>query len=264
MRRAAGGTQIAPRPEGEVLTPDSELPPPVRGFASKCLNGHVSACGTAFASQCARLGFMTDERAAHWEGVYRTKSPDAVSWYQPTPATSLALVDAAHVPTSAPVIDVGAGASALVDGLLDRGFRDVTLLDLSASALDVTRGRLGLRASSVTFVVADVTAWQPSHAFGLWHDRAVFHFLAEASQREAYRRVLAESLAPGAVAILATFGENGPEKCSGLPVRRYSVESLAAEFRDVLELEQARTELHTTPWQSTQEFVFGRFRRRGA
>ena len=205
---------------------------------------------------------MPDDRAAHWESVYRTKAPEAVSWYQPTPATSLALVDASRVSPDAAVIDVGAGASSFIDGLLDRGFRAVTALDLSAAALEITRTRLGARAAFVELVAADVTTWRPTRQVGLWHDRAVFHFLVEAEQRDAYRRVLAECLAPSGVVVLATFAENGPEKCSGLPVRRYGIASLAEEMRDVLVLEQSRTEEHTTPWQSTQSFVFGLFRRR--
>lgn len=200
----------------------------------------------------------------HWDEVYRTKAPDAVSWFQASAGTSLALVEEAGVSPRTAVIDVGAGASTFVDGLLDRGFEDVTLLDLAAPALDVTRARLGARAgeAKVTFVTADVTTWSPPRRYGLWHDRAVFHFLVEPAQRDAYRRVLAEALAPGGVAIVATFAADGPEKCSGLPVRRYAIEALAEELAPVLALEGSRAELHTTPWGAAQSFVYGRFRRR--
>jgi hypothetical protein len=201
---------------------------------------------------------------AHWDQVYRTKRADEVSWFQPTPATSLELVAESGAGPDTPVIDVGAGASALVDGLLDRGFRDITLLDIAEAALDVTRARLGARMDRVHAIVSDVTSFVPARLYGLWHDRAVFHFLVEEAARDAYRRVLAAAVAPGGAAIVATFAEDGPGKCSNLTVRRYSVSALAAELDPVLELVSSRTEVHTTPWGSTQSFVYGRFRRRAA
>lgn len=198
----------------------------------------------------------------HWTRVYETKKPEEVSWYQPSAEVSLALVAESGVPSTAAVVDVGAGASTFVDGLLDRGFSDVTLLDLASPALEATRARLGARAAAITTVVGDVTAWSPPKSYGLWHDRAVFHFLVDPAQRAAYREVLGKALAPGGTAIVATFAADGPEKCSGLPVQRYSIEALAEELSPVLELVSSRAQVHTTPWGSSQSFVYGLFRRR--
>lgn len=198
---------------------------------------------------------------AHWEGVYTTKKPTEVSWYQPSADTSLALVDAANVPKDAAIVDVGAGASTFVDGLVARGYADVTLLDVAAPALETTRARLGDVSARIETVVSDVTAWRPSRRYGLWHDRAVFHFLVEDEARVAYRRVLREAVAPGGVVIVATFAEDGPEKCSGLPVRRYSAEALAAELGEGLVLLETRRERHVTPWHSEQSFVYVAMRR---
>lgn len=205
---------------------------------------------------------MGETVAEHWSRVYETKKTEEVSWYQPSAEVSLALVAESGVPASTAVVDVGAGASTFVDGLLDRGFSDVTLLDLAAPALEATRARLGARAAGLTTVVGDVTAWSPPKSYRLWHDRAVFHFLVEPDQRAAYREVLGRALAPDGMAIVATFAADGPEKCSGLPVCRYSIEALAEELSPVLELVGSRAAVHTTPWGSSQSFVFGLFRRR--
>lgn len=199
--------------------------------------------------------------AEHWNDVHAKRAPDAVSWYQASPNFSLELMEAASVRRDAPVVDVGAGASTLVDALLARGFTDVTLLDVAEAAFDRTRARLGARASAVHTIACDVTSWRPARQYALWHDRAVFHFLTEAADRAAYVRALAEGLAPGGTAIVATFAEDGPERCSGLPVRRYAIEALAAELAPVVTLLESRRELHTTPSGAVQSFVFGSFRR---
>lgn len=200
-------------------------------------------------------------REDHWNTIYRTKAADRVSWHQPDVSASLDLVRACGLPPEAAIVDVGAGASLLVDRLLEEGFSDVTLLDLSSEALAVSRSRLG-HEPRVREVVVDVTSWSPSRTYALWHDRAVFHFLTEPEQRAGYLRALGAALAPGAHAVVATFALDGPERCSDLPVQRYSAELLAAELAPVLEHVESRHALHTTPWGSTQSFVFGRFRRR--
>ncbi len=197
----------------------------------------------------------------HWERVHRTRSPTEVSWYQPSADLSLELIDKSGVKADAPVIDVGAGGSTLVDGLLDRGFSDVSVLDIAASAFDATRARLGDRAGRVRYIVADVTAWLPGRAYALWHDRAAFHFLTEEPLRRAYRDTLRKALAPRGHAIIATFAEDGPERCSGLPVRRYSAEALAAEFAGLLRPVEERRSVHRTPAGGLQSFVFVRFER---
>ena len=205
---------------------------------------------------------------AHWNRIYQTKPADTVSWFEAEPTTSLELVRACGVSTSAAVLDVGAGASRLVDGLLLQGFTDVTLLDLSSEALAVTRARLEANAKlaqgakeALHTVVGDVGAWQPERKYALWHDRAVFHFLTSPEGRAQYLRALAEALEVGGHAIVGTFALDGPERCSNLPVQRYSAETLAEALSPVLELVESRAVVHTTPSGGTQSFVFGRFRR---
>ncbi|MBL8607578.1 MAG: class I SAM-dependent methyltransferase [Myxococcales bacterium] len=205
---------------------------------------------------------MTEhDPSAHWSAVYRDKAHDAVSWYQRAPGASLALVRAAGLPAGARILDVGAGASTLADALVDGGY-DLTLLDVASPALEVTRARLGDRASKVRFVVADVTAWQPDATWDLWHDRAVFHFLVDPSARAAYVRALSAAVAPGGQAVIGAFAPDGPERCSGLPVRRYSPEGLAAELGDAFSLVEAAREVHVTPWGAEQRFAFARLARR--
>jgi SAM-dependent methyltransferase len=201
-----------------------------------------------------------DERSEHWRGVYRSRAVEEVSWYQPSATGSLAMLDACEVPRDAPIVDVGAGASTLADGLLARGFRDITLVDIAPEALAATRARLGERIE-VHYEVADVLAWRPSRRFAVWHDRAVFHFLTSEAERGAYRRALDAALAPEGIVVIATFALDGPERCSGLPVRRYSPETLAAELRGLLRPVDARSEVHRTPGGKEQAFTFVRFER---
>lgn len=199
----------------------------------------------------------------HWQGVYEAKAPDAVSWYQETPATSLELIQAAGVGPDARILDVGGGASRLVDHLLENGFRRVGVLDLAGSALHVARARLGAKADAVEWIEGDVTSWEPGEPWDLWHDRAVFHFLVSEEDRAAYRARLLSALRSGGHAVVATFGPGGPLRCSGLEVKRHSVDELAAFFGPELALVESREEVHETPAGKKQEFVFARFRRVG-
>ncbi len=206
---------------------------------------------------------MTAERRKHWDGVYRSKASTEVSWYQDVPDRSLELIKAAEHPLNDAIIDIGGGASTLVDHLLDAGYGDLTVLDLAETALDHSRERLGERADSVNWIVSDVVHFEPQRLYRLWHDRAVLHFLTDAKDRERYVDVLRRALVPGGHAVIATFGPAGPLKCSGLEIRRYTVgmleELLGAEF------EQRSHELanHRTPMGATQQFLYSCWTRRG-
>ena len=199
------------------------------------------------------------DRKQHWEDVYRQKPEDSLSWFQPQPEISLELIHAAGLQKTDALIDVGGGASRLVDCLVAEGFTDITVLDIAEHALQKTRARLGNAASRVHWIAADVTAWRPDRQYRLWHDRAVFHFLTDAAERAAYRKNLEAALAPGGTAIIASFALEGPERCSGLPVRRYSPESLAAELGSGFRLSGQRSEAHHTPAGRIQQFQYSMF-----
>ena len=193
--------------------------------------------------------------AEHWDNVYSTKETTEVSWFQSNPEMSLRLVTSVSTAQDA-IVDVGAGASTLVDGLLELGYAHVTVLDASASALATVRRRLAGREGKTTFVVADVVRWIPPTTFDVWHDRAVFHFMTEIDSRRAYERTAALAVREGGSLIVGTFAEDGPESCSGLPVVRYSAESLAAQFRFHFDLRATESEIHLTPWGSEQRFTW--------
>jgi SAM-dependent methyltransferase len=189
----------------------------------------------------------------HWDEVYGRVGAEQVSWFQTDAAVSLSMIAAAGGVRS--VVDVGAGASVLVDGLLEAGIGDVTLVDVSASALQTTRERVGPRAATMRFVVADVRQWRPGRRFDVWHDRAVFHFLTEPADRAAYRRTLRQSLAAGGHVVIGTFAADGPTHCSGLPVARYDPRSLGAQFPDLRVVGSRRVE-HVTPAGVVQPFTW--------
>jgi 2-polyprenyl-3-methyl-5-hydroxy-6-metoxy-1,4-benzoquinol methylase len=193
----------------------------------------------------------------HWEKVYATKAPDAVSWYRPHLETSLALIERATAGYSASIIDIGAGESTLVDDLLATGYENITVLDVSQTAVDVTKKRLGLLAKKIDWIVGDITQVQlEPFAYDVWHDRAVFHFLASTEQRAAYVRSVAKAVNPGGHVIVSTFGPEGPTKCSGLEVMRYDTESLHNEFGTRFRLVESLKELHRTPFGTTQQFLY--------
>ena len=199
---------------------------------------------------------------AHWEHVYRHKAPDAVSWYEPHATTSLALMRQAGLSADQAVIDVGGGAAALVDALLDAGLADVTVLDLSEAALAVSQARLGARAASVTWLAADITRDPlPAQAYDIWHDRAVLHFLLGEPARQGYRASLLAATHPGSLAVIGVFAPTGPSSCAGLPVRRHSEADLAAFLGPAFTVEATRCVPHVRPDGNSQEYVWVRARR---
>lgn len=204
-----------------------------------------------------------DEPQAHWEKVYQTKAESDVSWFQEGPEVSLDLIRATDVNASASIIDIGGGASRLADALLDAGFEGITVLDLSEKALAISRARLGARGSKVRWVVADVTRWQPSELYDVWHDRAAFHFLVDPKDRAAYVERIERAVRPGGHVIIGTFALDGPERCSGLPVIRYDAASLGETLGGSFELVDSCNHQHRTPMGTIQRFQFSRFRRLG-
>jgi SAM-dependent methyltransferase len=195
---------------------------------------------------------------SHWESIYEGKGDTELSWTQPEPRTSLALVAAARRGGS--VIDVGGGTAVLADRLLDAGY-EVAVLDISQAAIDRARARLGVRSGQVRWFVADVTSAPHLGTFDVWHDRAVFHFLTEPAARAAYAAVMSRTVPVGGHAVIATFALDGPEQCSGLPVRRYAAASLAQELGDGYELVKSVNDPHVTPWGKSQSFQYSLFRR---
>lgn len=198
----------------------------------------------------------------HWETVYSEKSSDEVSWYQPHLEQSLRMIEAAAPPRDAPIIDVGGGESTLVDDLVARGYGNVNVLDISKTAINTARERLGSNAAAVTWWVADVAeAALPTGHYAVWHDRAVFHFLLEPAQRARYIRQLLNSLTPDGHVVIATFGPNGPTQCSGLAVQRYHPASLHDQLGPSFELVDHCMERHRTPAGKEQEFLYAHFKR---
>jgi Methyltransferase domain. len=203
---------------------------------------------------------MASDEQKHWTHVYEEKAASSVSWYQPMPEPSLRALEKFGASLSSSIIDVGGGASNFVDALLEQGWRDITVLDIAAPALDAAKARIGPLADKVHWEVADITEWSPPRKFDVWHDRAVFHFLTEPKQRAAYRQALSQGLAAGGLAIVATFALDGPERCSGLPVERYDPARLADALGTSLQLIEAWREEPVTPWGAKQSFNWCAFR----
>jgi ubiquinone/menaquinone biosynthesis C-methylase UbiE len=199
----------------------------------------------------------------HWEGVYRKKHATEVSWYQPHLKQSLMLISEANLPSTASIVDVGGGASTLVDDLLAQGFTDITVIDLAASALAQSRDRLGARATSVRWLEGDATAeLLPTESVDLWHDRAVFHFLTDRAHRAAYVEQVQRCVRSGKFVVLSTFAPDGPPRCSGLPVARYSPDELAGLLGPAFEKLAEAREHHTSPAGTGQSFSYVLCRRR--
>jgi SAM-dependent methyltransferase len=197
----------------------------------------------------------------HWDAVWGKADPDQVSWFEPRPEVSLRLIEESGATSRAAIIDVGAGASLLTRQLLDAGYEDLTVLDISSRGLAAGRDRLGSAAADVVWIQADLLRFEPAREWDVWHDRAVFHFLTEAADREAYCATLRKALAADGQVILATFGPQGPTRCSGLDVRRYSEDMLAGELGPGFSVVDSLLELHTTPGGTVQQFLYAWFRR---
>lgn len=199
----------------------------------------------------------------HWDHVWTRRQADEVSWFQARPTLSLQMIRSVAGP-EARIVDVGGGASRLVDHLLDAGYRELTVVDIAAASMDAARQRLGAASDQVSWIVADATEFRSARSFDVWHDRAVFHFLVDATDRERYLAAMGDALAVGGHVVLATFGPDGPETCSGLPVRRYSIEAMQATLGSSFGLVAHDVESHVTPSGATQQFVYGLFRRSAA
>ena len=197
----------------------------------------------------------------HWEKVYGSKQPNEVSWTQEVPKTSLDFIGSFKLPKTAHIIDIGGGDSKLVDFLLAEGFENITVLDISAHALEKAKKRLGEKASKVNWVETDITAFEPSERFDVWHDRATFHFLTTEEQVVKYLSAARHGVKQGGYSVIGTFSDNGPEKCSGLPVKQYTEETLASELQTGFEKIKCVNEDHVTPFNTVQNFLFCSFRR---
>jgi trans-aconitate methyltransferase len=200
-------------------------------------------------------------RQQHWNTVYSTKAEREVSWFEPSPDVSMQMIEAAGLTPETCLIDIGGGESRLVDALVARGVHGIGVLDVAREALLRAQARLGDKAAEVAWIQADVTGMWSWKDVDIWHDRAVFHFLTERGDREKYKERLIEHVKPGGTVIIATFALEGPEKCSGLPVTRYSPQTLAAELGDRFALVESRPHAHPTPWGATQAFQYSRFKR---
>ncbi len=203
------------------------------------------------------------DRKKHWENIYQHKKVDEVSWYQPTPTTSLELIEGLDLPHTDKIIDIGGGDSFLVDHLLERRYEDLTVLDISEAAIQRAQQRLDAKANAVNWVVSDVTELQPSMVYDLWHDRAAFHFLTESQDIEQYLSIVSAAVKPGGYLIIGTFSEEGPTKCSGIDIKQYSATTLSAVFNPLFETVKCMNVNHETPFSTTQNFTFCVFERRG-
>ncbi len=201
------------------------------------------------------------DRKKHWENIYQTKELKDVSWFQPTPETSLDFIAQFNVPATAKIIDIGGGDSFLVDHLLYRGYQDITVLDISEAAIERAKQRLGDRAEKVKWLVADAAKFQPTEQYDFWHDRAAFHFLADEQEISNYLETARRSMKPSGVLVIGTFSEQGPKKCSGIEIKQYSENSMTERLKNFFEKIKCITIDHKTPFDTIQNFVFCSFRK---
>lgn len=203
---------------------------------------------------------MEQSRKKHWETVYETKNPDQVSWTQEVPKTSLEFIHSFGLGKQAKIIDIGGGDSKLVDFLIEAGFQNISVLDISTAAIEKAKKRLGNKADKVNWIVSDITAFEPSETYEVWHDRAAFHFLTTKPEIEKYLETALKSVT--GYLIMGTFSENGPNKCSGLDIKQYSENTLTAQFNNSFEKLNCVIEDHITPFDTTQNFLFCSFKKR--
>lgn len=201
-------------------------------------------------------------RQEHWEHIYQTKPLEEVSWYQPNPETSLDFLEQFHILPDAKIIDIGGGDSFLVDHLLERGYQDITVLDISGTAIDRAKQRLGDKARNVKWIVADSVAFSPPEKYDFWHDRAAFHFLTGERDISAYLETARQSLNPEGILIIGTFSEQGPQKCSGIEIKQYSETTMTERLKVFFEKINCLTVDHKTPFNTIQNFVFCSFKKR--
>lgn len=197
----------------------------------------------------------------HWEKVFATKAENEVSWFQKRPETSIQLIQSLKLPKDAKIIDIGGGDSYLIDSLIELGFTNLYLLDISENAIQRIKNRLGANSDKVTFIVSDVLEFKPKEKFDVWHDRASFHFLIKEDEILKYKTTVSDSLTPNGNFVLGTFSNEGPLKCSGLDISQYSVEKTLNLFEDTFEMENCFTEDHQTPFETTQNFIFSIFKK---
>ena len=202
---------------------------------------------------------MNISEQQHWDNVYGTKAEDEVSWFQPYPKTSMEFVELFNLPSSANIIDIGGGDSYFVDALLDKGYQNIYVLDISATAIERAKNRLGVRASKVHWIVLDITEFQPPVHFDFWHDRAAFHFLTTENKIYKYVSIAEDAIKKDGYLVLGTFSKNGPSKCSGLEIRQYSEASMSARFEIAFDRIKCVQEDHTTPFNTVQNFLFCSF-----
>ena len=196
------------------------------------------------------------DRKKHWENIYQTKELKDVSWFQPTPETSLDFFNQFKVPTTAKVIDIGGGDSFLVDHLLDLGYQDISILDISAAAIERAKKRLGEKAKNVKWIVADAATFKPTEKYDFWHDRAAFHFLTDEQEISNYLQTAQESINPTGILVIGTFSEQGPKKCSGIEIKQYSETSMTNRLKKYFDKIKCITVDHKTPFDTIQNFVF--------
>jgi len=202
------------------------------------------------------------DRKEHWENVYENKGIDEVSWYQPTPETSLNIIEELNLSKKSKIIDIGGGGSFLVDNLLELGYTDITVLDISEKAIDKVKNRLGEKSNLVNWIVSDIVSFKPNESYDVWHDRAVFHFLTNEFDIKMYKELVSNSINSNGNFILGTFSENGPEKCSGIEVTQYSEGSMREAFGNSFVTQECFNENHKTPFETIQKFTFCTFKRK--
>ena len=204
----------------------------------------------------------TFDREQHWDTIYNNKSMQEVSWYQPIPKPSLYLIKSFKLPLDAKIIDIGGGDSFLVDNLIELGFNDITVLDISAKAIEKAQLRLGDKAKTIKWIVSDAADFKPTEVYDLWHDRAAFHFLTDANEIDNYIATVNANINPEGYLVIATFSEQGPKKCSGIDIKQYSKERMQSRFNDGFELINSFIHDHTTPFNTVQNFLYCSFKRK--
>lgn len=205
---------------------------------------------------------MDNNRKKHWDHIYETRKSDEVSWHQPTPSLSLDLIQKFKIPVTGKIIDIGGGDSLLADHLLELGYQDITVLDISENAIEKAKLRLGNKASLVKWIVSDITTFKPTETYDFWHDRATFHFLIQDEDIDKYVNVVRVATNAGAIMVIGTFSETGPLTCSGLEIRRYSESSMTETFKRFFEKISCETSVHKTPFDTYQNFIFCSFRKK--